>query len=331
VQTIAPNVSGLLPSLIVFPFSMYAACAYGRRSAPALGLVVCLVGAGVITAELAINAQPGQGRAPVVAIYGTSLAVAIVGWSLGLFRRVQLAYIAALEERAARAEADREERARAAVREERTRIAHEMHDVVAHSLAVIVSQAQGGRYVARSDPERAGAVLATIAETGRQALADMRGLLDVLRPDAPATGDERSSWTPQPTLAELPELLERVRDAGLPVMFRESGAARPLGPAAELAIYRLVQEALTNVLKHAGSGAEATVRLDWGEQGLTVDVRDTGNGGVPSAGDGHGLIGMRERLASVGGSVTAGPLPEGGFKVEARLPWREYDVRGVGG
>ncbi|HEX7104236.1 MAG TPA: histidine kinase [Nitrolancea sp.] len=324
IQTIVPNSSGVLPTLVIFPFSLFAFSAYGRRWAPALGLAVSLVGAGAITTELMLNPPSGQGHVPLVALYGTSLAVALVGWSLGLFRRVQLAYIAALEERAARAEAEREERARAAAREERTRIAREMHDVVAHSLAVIVSQAQGGRYAARSDPDRAGAVLATIAETGRQALSDMRGLLDVLRPDAPVTGDIKTDegWTPQPTLAELPDLLERVRAAGLPVTYTASGAERPLGPAAGLAIYRLVQEALTNTLKHAGPGAEATVRFDWGEQALTAIVRDSGRGVVPSPGEGHGLIGMRERLASVGGSVTAGPLPGGGFKVEARLPWR---------
>jgi signal transduction histidine kinase len=323
VQTIAPSTSGVLPTLIVFPFSLFAFCAYGRRWAPALGLAISLVGAGAITVHLALNPPSGQGDVPLFALYGTSLAVALVGWSLGLFRRVQLAYIAALEERAARAEADREERVKAAAREERTRIAREMHDVIAHSLAVIVSQAQGGRYAVRSDPERAGAVLATIAETGRQALSDMRGLLDVLRPDAPASGDSDAGeeWAPQPTLAELPELLERVRGAGLPVTYTESGNARPLGPSTELAIYRLVQEALTNTLKHAGAGAEATVRLDWDAQGLTVVVRDNGRGIVSSPGGGHGLIGMRERLASVGGSVAAGPLPKGGFKVEARLPW----------
>jgi signal transduction histidine kinase len=322
VQTLVPSSSGVLPTLIIFPFSLFAFCAYGRRWAPALGLAVSLVGAGAITIHLVLNPQTGQGEVPLFALYGTSLAVALVGWSLGLFRRVQLAYIAALEERATRAEAEREERVKAAAREERTRIAREMHDVIAHSLAVIVSQAQGGRYAARSDPERAAAVLATIAETGRQALSDMRGLLDVLRPDAPAIGDRDAGgeWAPQPTLAELPDLLDRVRGAGLPVTYTESGTTRPLGPAAELAIYRLVQEALTNTLRHAGTGAEATLLLDWDAQGLTVVVRDNGRSAAPSSGGGHGLIGMRERLASVGGSVAAGPLPEGGFKVEARLP-----------
>jgi len=333
VQTIVPSSSGVLPALIIFPFSLFAFATYGPRWAPALGLAVSLVGAGAITVHLALNPPSGQGDVPFVALYGSSLAVALVGWSLGLFRRVQLAYIAALEERAARAEAEREERARAAAREERTRIAREMHDVIAHSLAVIVSQAQGGRYAARSDPERAGAVLATIADTGRQALSDMRGLLDVLRPDAPATGDITTDegWMPQPSLAELPELLERVRAAGLPVTYTESGTARPLGPAAELALYRLVQEALTNTLKHAGPGAEATVHFDWSEQALTAEVSDSGRGVVSSPGEGHGLIGMRERLASVGGSVTAGSLPGGGFKVEARVPWRGESGSGVRG
>ncbi len=332
VQTIAPRSYGVLPMLLVFPFALFSFSAYGRRWAPALGLAVSLIGAGVLTAEVTLNQPPGQGDVPLFALYGTSLAVALVGWSLGLFRRVQLAYIAALEERAARAEAEREERARAAVRDERTRIAHEMHDVIAHSLAVIVSQAQGGIYAARSDPERAAPVLATIADTGRQALSDMRGLLDVLRPDAPANSvnDSGNSWAPQPALADLPELLERVRGAGLPVTYNGSGVARRLGPAAELAIYRLVQEALTNTLKHAGPGVEARVCFAWGEQALTVDVRDNGRGVASSLGEGHGLIGMRERLASVGGSVTAGPLAEGGFKVEARLPWHTEGGMGAG-
>ena len=323
-QTLVPGVPAMLPTLVVFPFSLFAFCAYERRWAPACGLAVSLVGAGVITAQLTLNREAGQAQVPLISLYGTSLAIALVGWSLGLFRRVQLAYIAALEERAARAEAEREERARAAARDERARIAREMHDVVAHTLAVIVSQAQGGRYAARTDPERAGAVLSTIADAGRQALTDMRGLLDVLRPDAPAAVavEESNGWGPQPTLAELPELLERVRGVGLPVEYTEVGTTRPLGSAAELAMYRLVQESLTNTLKHAGPGATATVRFIWDEHELTTIVSDTGRGSVPSPGVGHGLIGMRERLACVGGSVAAGPMPEGGFMVRAWLPLR---------
>jgi len=309
-----------LPSVVVFPLALYAYCAYGRTSAPAIGLAVGAVGAVVITAHMALDGQAG--KVSLISLYGSLLAVVLAGWSLGLFRRVQLAYIAALEERALRAEAEREERARRAVRDERARIAREMHDVVAHSLAVIVSQAQGGQYAARTDPERAAAVLATIAQAGRQALTDMRGLLGVLRPDAPLSTEDGNSWGPQPTLAELPELLDRVRGAGLPVQYTEAGAARPLGPAAELAAYRVVQEALTNTLKHAGPAAAATVRFTWTDDELAVTVCDSGHGPTPSDGGGHGLIGMRERLAVVGGSVAAGPGPEGGFVVRARQPRR---------
>ncbi|MGI8689098.1 MAG: sensor histidine kinase [Thermomicrobiales bacterium] len=193
-----------------------------------------------------------------------------------------------------------------------------MHDVIAHSLAVIVSQAQGGQYAARTDPERAIAVLATIAEAGRQTLADMRGLVGVLRTDDALNGEE--GWAPQPTLRDLPVLLDRVRGAGLPVQYSESGPARPLGPAAELALYRVVQEALTNTLKHAGRDARADVRFMWTDDGLTLTVSDNGHSSTPSNGGGHGLIGMRERLAAVGGSVVAGSGPGGGFVVRAQMP-----------
>jgi signal transduction histidine kinase len=163
-------------------------------------------------------------------------------------------------------------------------------------------------------------VLATVADVGRQALVDMRGLLGVLRPDAASAVAESNDWAPQPSLAELPELLEHVRRAGLPVQYSVVGTAPPLGPTAEWALYRLVQEALTNTLKHAGPCAVATVRFTWDAQALTVVVSDTGRGSAPSARVGHGLIGMCERLACVGGSVVAGPQPEGGFMVRARLP-----------
>ncbi|HCU50552.1 MAG TPA: hypothetical protein DGG94_12245 [Micromonosporaceae bacterium] len=203
--------------------------------------------------------------------------------------------------------------------DDRARIAREMHDVVAHSLSVIVTQAQGGELIAAGDPERAGKVLGTIAATGRQALADMRGLVGVLRTDT-------DGLTPQPTLAELPTLIERVRGAGLHVSRTDKGEPRPLGPAAELTLYRLVQEALTNTLRHAGPGAQARLSFDWGEQAVTVQVHDTGKTfAAASTGKGAGLAGMRERLAIVGGSFVAGPSPSGGFSVEATVPIEERE------
>lgn len=223
--------------------------------------------------------------------------------------------------------------------DERARIAREMHDVVAHSLSVIVSQAQGGAYVAASRPERAVLALETIAETGREALADMRGLLGVLRADGtgpagpyPATPAGPDPATPaaaarpaapagpQPALADLPDLIGRVRAAGVPVELGGSGTPRRLGPATALAVYRLVQESLTNTLKHAGPDARADVRLVWTEEELTVTVTDDGYGQTPGPGGGQGLAGMRERAAVVGGQVSAGPRPGRGFAVEAHFP-----------
>jgi signal transduction histidine kinase len=263
---------------------------------------------------------------------GFLLAVVAAGCSFGIFRTVRTVYLSTLEERARLAESEREERARRAVLDERARIAREMHDVVAHSLSVIVSQAQGGAYVAASRPERAVQALETIAETGREALADMRGLLGVLRadrtgplgadPTTPAAAGIRPAAPaePQPALADLPDLIARVRAAGVPVELAGSGTPRRLGPATALAVYRLVQESLTNTLKHAGPDARADVRLVWTEEELTVTVTDDGYGQTPGPGGGQGLAGMRERAAVVGGQVSAGPRADRGFAVEARFP-----------
>ncbi|HEX6544541.1 MAG TPA: sensor histidine kinase [Ktedonobacterales bacterium] len=320
-----PGVPVIPPSMMVFLFSLYAYCAYdGWRWAPAFGLVVGAAGAGVLTAQLEISGQVTTVNVLPVVWFGTMFAAALAAWSLGLFRRIQRAYVATLVDRAARAEAEREERAQRAVLDERARIAREMHDVIAHSLAVIVSQAQGGQYAARTDTRKAAEVLATIAESGRQALADMRGLLGVLRSDIPTTTGTMEttsdSRTPQPSLRELPDLLAAVRAAGLPVHYNEVGAAFTLSPTAELAIYRVVQEALTNTLKHAGPDAHADVQFIWGSDGITITVRDTGHGHLAAEGSGHGLIGMRERITAVGGSVTAEPSPGSGFVVRAWLP-----------
>ncbi len=251
IQAALPGAPRALPSLTIFLFSLYAYCAYGKRAAAVAGIAVGAVGAAVVTAQVALNSPSTNGQVPVIELFGTFFGVALAAWSLALVRRAQMVYVSTLEERAARAEAERAEEARRAVLDERARIAREMHDVIAHSLAVIVSQAQGGQYAARSDPARAVEVLETIARAGREALADTRGLLDVLRPDAPSTTTQ--SWDPQPTLRELPEMLDRVRSTGLSVKYSEHGRRFPLGPSAELVLYRMVQEALTNTLKHAGT------------------------------------------------------------------------------
>lgn len=317
---IIPNSLVMAPSLLIFPLSLYAFIAYGsQRWASALGLGVGVAGSGILTAQWELSGQSAQVSAPPIAFFATMLVSVLAAWGLGLFRRIQRAYVAALVDRATRAEAEREERARRAILDERARIAREMHDVIAHSLAVIVSQAQGGQYAARTDPKQATESLATIAETGRQALADMRGLLDMLHSDPSAADDSRG---PQPTLRELPELLNRVRGAGLSVRYHLVGIAFPISPAAELALYRVVQEALTNTLKHGGPRASADVEFAWGDDGIMVTVRDTGHSDSAPGGNGRGLVGMRERLAVIGGAVSAEPGQENGFIVRAWLPRR---------
>jgi signal transduction histidine kinase len=323
VSELAPGLSmqqPFLPAAVAFPVALYSYCAYGGPRAPRLGAAVGVAGALLITGRWLVETPPGE-RSQADTLLGSLLllgfllAVVAAAWSFGLFRTVRSVYLATLEERARLAEAEREERARRAVRDERDRIAREMHDVVAHSLSVIVSQAQGGTYVARDDPERAERVLATIADAGREALADMRSLLGVLRTEGADPGEP-----PQPGLADLPELVARVRASGLPVELAQDGTPGRLGAAAQLAVYRLVQESLTNVLKHAGPDAAARVGLSWTEDELVVSVADDGYGLTPGSGGGQGLLGMRERVAVLGGSASAGPRPGGGFAVEARLP-----------
>lgn len=318
----------LLPSALAFAPSLYSLVAYSRVPAPAQGLVVGLVGAALSTWRVVSHGPifDGSGLSIVVQagfVGGALLAVIIAAWGLGRLRRMRFAVLEAVAERASRAEADREERAVRAVLDERTRIAREMHDIVAHSLSVIVRQAEGGRYAARADPALALPVLDVVADTGREALADMRSLLGVLRDGAPTSDGPVDGTGPQPTLADLPELIERVRRSGLVVDLVHSGTPERLDRAGELAVYRLVQEALTNVVRHAGRSARASVYLKWSGRRLTVEVRDDGagsSGDVAAREDGHGLLGMRERLALAGGRMTAGAESGGGFAVHAELP-----------
>ncbi|MGW5683999.1 sensor histidine kinase [Nonomuraea sp. NPDC003754] len=309
----------LPPSMLVFPWSLYSVCAYGSRRALGWGPAAAVLGSAAVGARFWLNPRQAAGLPPAY-VFLFLLAVTMVAWSLGMWRRTQRAYLASLEDRARRAEADREERARRAVSDERARIAREIHDVVSHSLSVVISQAQGGTYAVGADPGRAADILATIADAGRHALADMRGLLGVLRADTPL---EPESGDSAPTLAELPRLLEGTRAAGLEVTFRQDGTERRLSPAAELAVYRLVQESLTNTLKHAGAGRRALVVLSWETAELAVRVQDDGPGDPGGPGDGArlGLVGMRERFLAFGGTVTAGPATAGGFHVSARLPY----------
>ncbi|OPF84525.1 two-component sensor histidine kinase [Streptomyces antioxidans] len=248
----------------------------------------------------------------------------VLAWVLGDSIRTRRAYYAQLEERAARLEKEREAQSKVAVAAERARIARELHDVVAHNVSVMVVQADGAAYVLDSSPEQTRQALETISGTGRQALAEMRRLLGVLRTGEPG---EENDYVPQPDVEQIDELVEQVRVAGLPVDFKVVGSPRQLPSGVELTAYRIVQEALTNTRKHGGPDVGASVRLTYFDDGLGLLVEDDGRGAQREMyedggadGSGHGLIGMRERVGMVGGTLDAGPRPGGGFRISALLP-----------
>ncbi|MBB3092128.1 sensor histidine kinase [Nocardioides albus] len=318
----------LLPSTLLFPVLLYAIAAWRSPRESLLALGVACVGAGAVTwrlwgADYLTVAQPGLASSedPVRSwqlflILGVVATIA-VPWGLGRYRRLRAQYVLALEERARREEQHRAESAAAAAAQERVRIAREMHDVVAHSLSVMVTQAEGGRMMAARDPAAGARVLDTVARTGQEAMQDMRSLLDALH-DPHAARDDPA---PQPSLRVLPELIEKVRASGPAVTYAEHGTASPLGSAGELAAYRVVQEALTNVLKHAGPDADATVALRWTADQLTISVSNhAGHAVVTAPRSGRGLVGMAERLALLDGTLHAGPAGEDGFQLVATIP-----------
>ncbi len=273
-----------------------------------------LTTAAAFAAMVALDATRG-----VFDVNGPRQPVAWVGfvvvWFVGREIGRRRGDVTLLEARTRQLERDREERARAAVDEERGRIARELHDVVAHSVSVMVVQAQAGPRLL-ADPERAAAAFTSIERAGREALVELRRMLGILR-----TSDERADVGPQPGLRSLDGLLAQVRDAGLTVDCVVDGDERSLPVGVDLSAYRIVQEALTNTLKHA-HGRHAEVAVHYGASWLDIEVVDDGRGAdVPAVdGTGHGLIGMRERVALYGGELSTGPRDGGGFVVRARLP-----------
>ncbi|GIG53951.1 sensor histidine kinase [Demequina activiva] len=246
---------------------------------------------------------------------GLVIAACAVGLGAVLGVRLQRAHaqIASLEQQLAR---DTEAERALAAAAERARIAREMHDVVAHTLSVVVAQADGGRFAAAEDPEAATRALGTISEVGRSALGEMRALLGLLR-DA----DDEAALGPQPSIEDIPALVAATRDGGLDVSFVTTGTPRPLPIGAGLALYRIAQEALTNVLKHAGPAPRAFVQLTWEDGALVLTVSDDGRGAAArDDGNGQGLAGMRERATVFGGTLSAGPRAGGGYLVRATLP-----------
>jgi signal transduction histidine kinase len=297
---------------------LYTLAAYTPRRVSVTGLAVCLLGSAAAIARWGTPARLSWVEWALtgsIAFAGPSL----IAWVVGDSMRYRRAYYANLEERAARLETERDAQAQIAVATERARIARELHDVVAHNVSVMVVQADGASYTLDTDPARAREALTAIASTGRQALAEMRRLLGVLRRDDDGTDPGRA---PLPGIGQLGELLEQTRAAGLPVALTVEGVPRPLPDGAALAAYRIVQESLTNTRKHGGPMATAQVMLRYLEDALVLRITDDGPGpAANSDGAGHGLTGMRERVAMYGGWVQAGPKTGSGFQVTARLPF----------
>ncbi len=294
----------------------------GERWASRLALVCSLSAAAL--SQLRWPAEPSGSWPQQVFVTVIMTVPFVLAWVMGDSLRTRRAYFSQLEERAARLEREREAQSKVAVAAERARIARELHDVVAHNVSVMVVQADGAAYVMDTAPDQARQALTTISSTGRQALAEMRRLLGVLRTgDAPESGE----YVPQPDVEQIEELIEQVRRTGLAVDFKVEGTARPLPSGVELTAYRIVQEALTNTRKHGGPDAGASVRLVYFDDGLGLLVEDDGRGAAHELyedggadGAGHGMIGMRERVGMVGGTLDAGPRPGGGFRISALLP-----------
>jgi len=299
-----------VPFLGVVLFA-YGAGAYadGRNSYLALLVMVC--GVFVVT-----SLSPSR----IAGDYIFPTAFAAVSWLSGRAIRTRTRLTEELHEAALREEEAHERAAAVAASDERRRIAREMHDVVAHSVSVMVVQAGGARRILERDPARAIAAAEQIERTGREALAEMRRLLGVLH----AEDDEHAARAPQPTMAAVGGLVERAREAGLPVELSETGVRRSLPSGLDLAAFRVVQEGLTNALKYSGH-AETAVLVAWSDATLVIEIADRGPG--PAARDrvaegdgGHGLVGMRERVRLYGGELETGQREGGGFRIRAKLP-----------
>ncbi len=301
-----PDTPAALGTLV----ALYSVAAHGNRKIA----IQALIGTAIGMSFSILVSDPGDLTLQILIsnyiIYGTD-------WVIGDNVRTRRAYTHELEERAARLESERETRSQEAVIEERRRIAREMHDVVAHNVSVMVVQAGAARRVMDARPEQARDALSSIETTGRQALTEMRRLTGVLR------RDDETDPTPQPGLGYLEKLVEQTREAGLPVELTVEGRPYELPQGADLSAFRILQEALTNSLKHAGpSSAAVCIRYCPGRLELRVTDDGRGAAGRLSNGHvgGHGLVGMRERVAMFGGELKTGPRSGGGYEVTATLP-----------
>lgn len=379
VQLLVFDVSVLMPADLAVLVSMYCVTVYGPRWAYLMACGMAVVGPLTVGATMWFQSQ-GSGYTPELGPVAGTVVVIVTflacSFAFGLVRRSRRAMLVAMRDRTERLEIERDQQAQISTAAERSRIAREMHDIVAHSLSVVIAQADGGRYAAAANPAAAERALGTIAETGRAALADMRRLLGVLRegpdrgttplglvaPDTPARalpgpgtgsgagagqagaphGDGGTSGArpatppgapaplrPQPDVTDLRDLVDQARDDGLRVSWARVGVERRLPPGVGLTLFRVCQEALTNVRKHAGPRPAVTLLLRWGEEEVELRVDDDGRGlaadGSPGPAEaapaaGFGLLGMRERAEMFGGTLTAGPRRGGGFSVRFVVP-----------
>jgi signal transduction histidine kinase len=305
----------LLPGAVI---ALYTVAAHvGRPDSIRIGLATAFVLAfavGKIVADVGGD-NPEDGVAGA-AVYGVFTAA----WLLGDNLRTRRAYLREVEERAARLEREREANVRRAAAEEQARIARELHDIIAHNVSVMTVQAAAAGDAFETRPDRVREALGSIESTGREALTELRRLLGSVRP-----GDGAGTFAPQPRLARIDALIEQVRAAGLDVELNVEGRPQQLPPGVDLSAYRIVQEALTNTLKHAHA-SNARVLVRYGNQELELEIVDDGRGPTADgAQEGHGIIGMRERAALVGGRLGVGPASEGGFAVRARIPLGEAE------
>jgi signal transduction histidine kinase len=300
----------------------YAVAAYGRRAegAELAGMLRGMAAVLVAAVALAVAGVASGVRDPSGFWDSFTPGVLIAAsWVLGYALRTRRDYVAELRDRAARLEAEEGERAARAVVDERLRIARELHDVIGHSISLVAIQAEAAARSARSNPDAVPAYLNRISAASRQALAEMRGVLAVLRPDAEA------QLSPQPGLEQVSELVASLRAGGLQTRL-EAGPMH-LPPGIALAVYRIVQESLTNVVKHGGAGAKADVTIHRSGATVRVWVHDDGAGPSGRApGAAHGIVGMRERVAAYGGTLRTGARQGGGFEVEASIPLRERET-----
>lgn len=295
--------AGLTPALALY---CLASAAEQRISVVGLAFATLVTGVALVV----------EGR-PLTYLVATSLGLA-TAWAIGTNTRTRRAYVAELRERAQRLAADRDRDALQAATTERQRIARELHDVVTHNVTVMVISAGAARMMADADADRLRAELASVEQVGRQTLTELRHLLGVLR----ANDTEVDLREPQPGLARLDALVARIREAGLPVELVIEGEPRPLPQGIDVSAFRIVQEALSNTLRHAGP-CSARIEVCFGDTDLRLAILDDGRGPVPVDAHhhgGHGIIGMRERAATVGGHLHTGPGPGGGFTVRATVP-----------